>query len=484
MKVVFLRPLVGKRHQNVVRDFVYGCWCNGRRIGGMEMPPLNELYVATHVKRAGVEVTLLDVQQQPECYDALLHSRLAGVMAIVMMSSTQSFRSDAQVAATLKTLNPSVQVILFGSHPTFMPRSCLKEKSIDYVVMREPEETTRCLVSALLDNQAVGNMPGVGYRSPSGNILINAQRPFMDMDDLPIPDRSLLPNGIDYFNPVVRRMPYTTMQTSRGCPGQCIFCTAPVFFGNRWRARSAAAVIEELRIIKQMGYREVFFRDETFTAFKRRNQEICETILHEKMDLSWIANGRVDMVDREMLSLMKKAGCHMVKFGVETGNNQLLDNYRKGTTCSQAENAFRIAAEVGLDTHAHVIFGGQGETPDTIRQTVKFVLKLAPTTATFGILTPYPGTDLFEMVAKSHPEINDGTASNMENLHVDGFYSDCICGMDGVTLSKAVTCAYRRFYFRPSYLLKRLASVRSFDQLMVLGIAGMNIIQFSLSGKK
>lgn len=482
--MVFLRPLIGAKRQNIVRDFVYGCWCNGRRIGGMEMPPLNELYVATHVRRAGVEVILLDAQQQPECYDALLHSGLEGVMAVVMMSSTQSFRGDAQVAATLKTLNPGVQIILFGSHPTFMPRSCLKEKNVDYVVMREPEETMRCLLSALLGNRAAGDMQGVGYRSPSGNIIINEPRPPMEMDDLPIPDRSLLPKDIDYFNPVVRRMPYTTMQTSRGCPGRCIFCTAPAFFGNRWRARSAAGVIEELRIVKQMGYREVFFRDETFTAFKRRNHEICEAMLREQMDLAWIANGRVDMVDREMLALMKKSGCHMVKFGVETGSDKLLGCYRKGTTIAQAEEAFRIAVDVGLDTHAHVIFGGEGETPDTIRQTIKFVLKLAPTTATFGILTPYPGSDLFEQVAKSHPEISDGTDSNMENLHVDGFYSDCICGMDGVTLSKAVTGAYRRFYFRPSYLFKRLSSVRSLDQLMVLCIAGMNIIHFSLSGKK
>lgn len=484
MKVVFLRPLVGAKRQNVVRDFVYGCWCNGRRIGGMEMPPLNELYVATHVRGASVEVSLLDVQQEPGRYDALLKSRLDGVAAIVIMCSTQSFRRDAQAAATLKTLNPKVRTVLFGSHPTFMPRSCLAEQSIDYIVMREPEETMRCLLVSLLNDWAVGDMPGVGYRTAAGQIQINAPRPFLDMDALPIPDRTLLPEGIDYFNPVVKRMPYTTMQTSRGCPGRCIFCTAPAFFGNRWRARSTAGVMEELRVVRQMGYREVFFRDETFTAFKRRNQEICEAMLREQLGLSWIANGRVDMVDREMLALMKRAGCHMVKFGVETGDVQVLGNYRKGTTCAQAEEAFRIARAVGLDTHAHIIFGGPGETPATIKRTVGFVLKLAPATATFGILTPYPGTELFEMVAARHPEIKDGSASNMDNLHVEGFYSNCLCGMDGAILAKAVTQAYRRFYLRPAYLLKRLASVRNWDQLMVLSIAGLNIIHFALSGKK
>src|SRR5208337_5113931 len=106
----------------------------------------------------------------------------------------------------------------------------------------------------------------------------------------------------------------------------------------------------------------------------------------------WIANARVNMVDKDSLQLMRRAGCHLVKFGVETGSAAMLDNYKKGTTPDQAREALRLARTAGLDPHAHIVFGGPGETPETIEQTIRFVLELNPTTASFGILTPYPGT--------------------------------------------------------------------------------------------
>ena len=133
---------------------------------------------------------------------------------------------------------------------------------------------------------------------------------------------------------------------------------------------------------------------------------------------------------------------------------------------------------MGLDTHAHIVFGGPGETPETIDQTMRFVLELNPTTASFGILTPYPGTELFDMVASKHPEIRDGTDSNMENLHVSGLFSHDICGLDGNYLSKQITRAYRRFYLRPSYLFRRLLSLRNYGELMRTLIAGTYV--FSL----
>jgi anaerobic magnesium-protoporphyrin IX monomethyl ester cyclase len=484
MKVLFLKPPAEKIGQNVVRDFVYGCWCNGRRIGGMQMPPLNEIYCATHVRGGGVETQFLDAQSTPEPYQALLKSGFAGIQAVVLMSSTQSFRQDLEVLTTIKNLSPTLHTILFGSHPTFMPSYCLREEVVDFIVRREPEETLRCLLQALSCGESWEDLPGIGYRAPDGTIRLNPDRPFMDLNALPIPDRTLLPQGVDYFNPVVKRMPYATMQTSRGCPGRCIFCTAPIFYGRRYRYRSAAKVMEELCEIKRLGYREVFIRDETFTTNKNRNREICAAMMARNLGLSWIANGRVDMVDRETLHLMHRAGCHLIKFGVETGSDEILRNYKKGITTAQTAEAFRWAHEAGLDTHAHLVIGGPGETPETIENTIKFVKKLNPTTASFGILTPYPGTELFDLVAAKHPEIRDGSDSTMTNLHTEGFYSESICGMMGQELSQAVVRAYRKFYFRPQYLLKRLVGIRSFEELMILTVAGTNIFQFSLSGNK
>ena len=482
--ILFLKPPSNTKAKNVVRDFVYGCWCNGRRIGGMQMPPLNELYAVTYLRRAGLNAFFLDAQSEPNYYEKLLKNGYEGVCAVAIMSSTQSFNDDVKIFERIKELNKEIRTIVFGSHPTFMPNYCLQKEAIDYIVMREPEETLLNLFQAISNCEGIENIEGIGFRSQSNEIIVNPCRPFIDMDTLPIPDRSFLPERVDYFNPVVKKMPYTTMQTSRGCPGRCIFCTVPSFYGKKYRFRSVDSVLDEMRYLKRSGYNEIFFRDETFTFFKKRNIEICESILKENMNILWIANTRVDMIDRDTMKLMKKAGCHMLKFGVETGNDDILLNYKKGITCSQTEEVFRSARETGLDTHAHIVFGGPGETPETIKRTIRFVNKIKPTTVTFGILTPYPGTELFQTVAQQHPEIKDGTDSNMDDLHVKGFFSESICGMSSLDLSNAVVEAYRSFYIRPTYLLERLLKIRSLEELVILTTAGFNVLQFSITGEK
>jgi anaerobic magnesium-protoporphyrin IX monomethyl ester cyclase len=481
--ILFLIPAVDAKGRNIVRDFVYGCWCNGRRVGGMQMPPLNELYCATHVRNAGLNVLFIDAQYEPERFDILIRNRFAGIRAVVMLSSTQSFRADTELLSRIKEFNGAIKTVLFGSHPTFMSNYCLKNHAVDYIVLREPEETLRCLLLAIANGNPVAEIEGIGYRN-NGKVIINPFRPFVTMDDLPIPDRTLLPKGIDYFNPVVKRMPYTTMQTSRGCPGHCIFCTAPPFYGNKYRIRSSDRVLEELEVVKSFGYREVFFRDETFTAYRKRNAEICEGMIRKNLDLKWIANGRVDMIDKDAMILMKRAGCHMIKFGVESASNEILKNYKKEIRPEQTVKAFAMAQEVGLDTHAHIVLGGPGETLETIRQTLDFAKKIKASTASFGILTPYPGTELFDRVAKQYPEIMDGSDSTMENLHTQGFFSESICGISGKELSHYIVRAYRSFYLRPSYLWERFRRIESLEELLILFMGGMNIFQFSMTGNK
>lgn len=482
--ILFLKPVSDSKGRNIVRDFVYGCWCNGRRVGGMQMPPLNELYCATHVRNAGLNVDFIDAQHEKMRLDALMRSRFAGIHSVIMMSSTQSFQFDVALLEQIKIMKNDVRTVLFGAHPTFMPRYCLNDSAVDFIVLHEPEETLRCLMLALVNRRSVAGMEGIGFRNERGEPVINPPRSFMNMDDLPIPDRSLLPDKIDYFNPVVKRMPYTTMQTSRGCPGHCIFCTSPAFYGNRYRVRSSEKVLEELEGIRSLGYREVFFRDETFTVSRNRNTRICEGMIEKNMNLKWIANSRVDMVDKDVLAMMKRAGCHMVKFGVESGSDEILRNFKKESSTEQTVRAFALAREVGLDTHAHIVFGGPGETIGTIKETIAFAKRLRPSTASFGILTPYPGTELFSGLAENNPQIRDGSASNMDNLHTEGFFSENICGISGDVLSRWIVKAYRSFYLRLGYLRERFCGIESLEEFFILLTAGTAVFQFSLKGEK
>ncbi|NQT22051.1 MAG: radical SAM protein [Candidatus Omnitrophica bacterium] len=254
-------------------------------------------------------------------------------------------------------------------------------------------------------------------------------------------------------------------------------------FYKRVRSRSAENVIEELVEIKKLGYREVFFRDETFTVFKDRNIRISKEMIQRKLGLTWICNSKMDTIDKEMIHLMKEAGCHMIKFGVESCNQNILDNLQKGTTVDQIRRVFKWTQEIGIDTHAHMMIGNPGDTMDTIRETVRVLLELNPTTASFAVSTPYPGTELFERVRKQRPEIGDGTRADLSSLHVEGLLTETYCQIPKNQLGKLQRYAYRRFYLRPSYTLRWLKRIKNLDELKRVIFAATNLFDFSIRGE-
>lgn len=480
MKIIVLNP-PSKYTKNVIRDLIYGCWCKGKRIGGAKTPPTNLLYVASVLKQEGHDVTLMDAIAEQKPLEEVTKD-IKKYDVVVISTSTMSFNEDASVLAELKEENNSLITIIFGSHPTFMPYHSLEKEAIDIIVRREPEFIIRDVVNALEENNdSWKEVRGIGYRE-DGKKILNDFYPFIEnLDALPFLDRTMLPKGIDYFSPIVKRIPYTTLMTSRGCPfSKCTFCTVPSFYGNKIRYQSAGRVLEELERIQDEGYKEVWFRDETFTLYKKRNRELCDGIIKEGLDLSWIANARVGTVDKEMMELMKKAGCHMIKFGVESGVQKILDNIKKGIQIEMTRKTFKWTHEVGIDTHAHLMLGCPGDSRETIEETIKFVKEIDPTTATFGICTPYAGTDLFKEVAKEHPDIEDGSSCNLDKVHETAFFNEFFTDLSSKELESYVKKAYRSFYFRPMYAFKWLRRIRNIDELKRVILAGTNVFEFSV----
>lgn len=474
MRVLVLNPLSSST-KNIVRDLIYGCWCKGKRIGGATAPPLSLLYVATVLKGDGFDVSFADAMaEQKECFD------IKDFDFVVISTSTMSFNEDAKYLGDLKKENPRLKTIVFGSHPTFMPEYCLSKKSVDFIVRREPEFIIRDLLRSITKKKDWTKVKGIGYREGK-NVRINEFYPFIkNLDELPIPDRSLLPRDVDYFNPIIKRMPYTTAMTSRGCPGMCTFCNVPDFYGGSFRSRSAESVIEEIKQIVGMGYREIWFRDETFTVYKKRNKAICDYIIRNRIDVTWICNARVGTINKEEMKIMKRAGCHMIKFGVESGVQRVLDNVKKNIDVGETKKIFKAANDVGMDTHAHVMLGMPGETKETIKATINFIKEINPTTATFGICTPYAGTPLFKEVSKKDPSIKDGSSIDLKKLHTTGYFNRYFTELTSEELEGYVRLAYRKFYFRPSYVLKWLTKLDSMDQFKRVVLAGTNVFSFSI----
>jgi anaerobic magnesium-protoporphyrin IX monomethyl ester cyclase len=483
LRVLVLNP-PSRQTENVIRDVLYGCWCNGKRIGGGTVPPFGLLSMATAIRDAGFEVTFLDAMGE--------HLPLRFVVdkaieydVVVCSTSTMTVNEDCMTLQELKQANPALRSAIFGSHATFMPEHTLAKGGVDFIIRQEPEFAVRDLLRAMAKNDGSEfRALGIGYKDAEGQSVMTADYPFIEnLDDLPIPDVDMLPKNVEWFNPIVRQMPYVTTFASRGCPAKCTFCTAPYFYGANIRYKSVDRMVAETKYYLSKGFKELYFRDETFTANKAFVMAYCQRIIDEGLKFTWIANARVVTVDEEMLLLMKKAGCHLVKFGVESGVQELLDNVRKGIRLEDTRKAFKLMHQVGIDSHAHMMLGIPGETEATIDQTLRFIKEIDPTTVTFGICTPYPGTPLYDEVAKVHPEIRDGSDSDLGALHKKGLFNSLYTELESDSLEGAIKRAYREFYARPKYIMESIGRIKSTQDVKRVLKAGTKVLDFAVRGE-
>lgn len=485
MKIAVVEPLLEVK-SNVIRDVIYGCWCGGKRIGGATVPPFQQLTIATILKADGHDVVFVDAQAEQLSLQTVTE-RIDGAELMVSSTSVMTMRGDASFARQLKTLIPGLRVAVYGSHPTFMPEQTL-EKGIDFAIQREPEWVVRDLARNLSDGDLDGARAvlGVTSKADDGTVVKNNRYPLIeDLDQIPALDVTMLPTNVEYFNPIVCNLPYITVSSSHGCPAKCSYCTAPFFHGTRTRFQSANKVLSDIAQYLIHGIREIYYRDETFTADRQRVLDICNGIVERDLKFTWICNARVDTVDQEMLRLMKAAGCHLIKFGAESGNQRVLDAVKKGITLEQTRNAFAWCREVGINTHAHFMVGMPEDTLETMNDTLDLALEIEPTTATFGICTPYPGTPLFREVVRLDGSIGDGTDNAaMERLHVQGDFNHHFCSVDSDSLNKTVKRFYRGFYLRPGYLLAALARIRNGNMIRNAIIGGLNVLSFATTNSE
>jgi radical SAM superfamily enzyme YgiQ (UPF0313 family) len=320
------------------------------------------------------------------------------------------------------------KTIAFGTHITPIPVETMRPyPSLDFALVGEPDLTIRDLLDHLegrieerspeikmmfdkhdpmykpsFNEDGSVNMhgiKGIAWRKES-QIILNFPRPFVaDLDDMPIPMHELLPLQ-SYKMPLIKGA-FTFIVTSRGCPAGCTYCIKHVSYQYSTRLRSPKLIMEELWYLKKLGINNIHMYADLFTVNRDQVIDLCQRMIDEKIDIHWTSNSRVDFVDEEMLQLMGKAGCRLISWGIESGNEQILKHARKGAYPDKAERALRWAKEAGIMNWGYFIIGLPGETEQTIRQTIDFAKKLPLDIALFHVAAPYPGTPFFFEVVEN-----------------------------------------------------------------------------------
>jgi anaerobic magnesium-protoporphyrin IX monomethyl ester cyclase len=320
------------------------------------------------------------------------------------------------------------KTIAFGTHITPIPVETMRPyPSLDFALVGEPDLTIRDLLDHL-ENRIEERSPevklifdkhdpmykpsfhedgsvnmhgikGIAWRKDN-EIILNFPRPWVaSLDDLPIPMHELLPLQ-KYRMPYIKG-PFTFMLTSRGCPAGCTYCIKHVSYQYSTRLRSPKLVLEEMWYLKKLGLNNIHMYADLFTVNRDQVIEMCKMMIEQKIDIHWTSNSRVDFVDEEMLQLMGQAGCRLISWGIESGNEQILKHARKGAYPDKAERALRWAKQAGIMNWGYFIIGLPGETEETIRQTIDFAKKLPLDIALFHVAAPYPGTPFFFEVVEN-----------------------------------------------------------------------------------
>jgi len=346
--------------------------------------------LAGYLESRGINCKVIDAKLERINAEEVL-KRVADAEIVGITSFTHEIKISAELAGDIKKEYPEKITVIGGIHASILPKETLEAfPEFDFLVHGEGEETAYELFEAISKNKGFEEIKGVAFRK-GGKVVVNSPRErIKNLDELPLPAWHLFPRAEEY--PIL---------TSRGCPFQCIFCTRA--HGNVVRKRSPENVVKELElVVNKFGTRYVYVYDETFTVDLKRAEIICNLIiekgLHRKF--KWEAETRVNCITFDALKKMKEAGCVLVKFGVESGNPEILKVIKKGITLEQVEKAVKMAKKAGLKTQGLFIIGHPNETRKTANDTINFAVKLNTTEVAFGIMVPYPGTEVAEMAKR------------------------------------------------------------------------------------
>lgn len=439
------------------------------------IPDLGLGYIAGSLRKDGHDVSLFINQKEFSSQESFLKFIQEGKFDLIGLKILYSAVNVARDTIKLiRSVDPGVKFVLGGAHVSAEAGNIFNLiPEADYALRGEGEIgivkfVRKFSISQLIDDN-LADIPNLIWRR-AGKIILNKEEVFNDLDSIPFPAWELMdPRRFPCapFSNNSKRYPIAPIILTRGCPGNCTFCGAHLIQGKIIRSRSVENIMAEIRFLtSQFGVKEIHFYDSNCAHRHGPLREVCRRIIYEKINITWCApNGiRVDSIDEELAGLMKKSGCFQVSVGIESGSPRILKQIKKGITPEMVKNAVSILRKAKIEVNGFFVFGFPGETLQEIDKTVSFALNLPLTSASFSILTPLPGTEIYHEVCNN----NDLDIETSRSLSFMSYKND-LSGVPSQKLTEIQKRAYMQFFLRPGIIYYFIKNLNSIHKIKFLG---------------
>ena len=456
-KILFLNPPLSAAQR-------YGMLSSA---GAVE-PPLGLAYLAAVTRKLGLTTTILDAQAlglEIETSVTQILDDNPDFLAITVPSAALS--AAAALAGMVKKANPLITVIVGGNHLSALAQKTLQENPcFDVGIIGEGERTLEKLLAVLRVKGDLSSVAGVAFRSGNAIVMSPVCTRIDLLDDLPMPAFDLLPDIGRYYRPAAQSLMYLpsiSLVTSRGCPGKCLFCDRKTF-GHTIRMHGAEYVADMMeKLYRDFGVRGVVFEDDNFMLSQERLEHLARLIIKRKIRVAWSALSRVDTINRDKIRIAKSCGCWKILYGIESGSQKILDFYQKGITLSQIQKAVQLTKNNGLFSKGFIILGNPLESRQTLQETKRLVMGLPLDDISITYFTPYPGSEIWDQVARygQFDTMNWDSLTCFDPVFIPhGLSKNEICDFQ--------TEIYRAFYSRPSVIFSYVRRLRSLPQITAL----------------
>ena len=370
------------------------------------LPPLGILYISSYLNKKKIKTLVLDSEIESFSYNDIKSIIIENNIGVIGFSVMTVFLNTAlHISTRLKNDFSDIYIVLGGPHISGTKEETLKiNKNIDFLIYGEGEVALYSLIDSLRNNKPLSNVSNLIYRKDNAIIINEPQHFVNDLDSLPFPELDHIIN----FKPGLYNVPYSlnrtsSIITSRGCPYNCNFCSAYITHGHKWRNRSIDNVVEEIKYnYDKYGIRYFVIKDSLFSKDKEWTHKFCNGILSSRIKVNFRCNTRIDCVDKSLLKRMKECGFDIINFGIESGDDNILNTINKQLNKDLALKVFDIANKLEIKTHATFMIGNIGETKESLNNTITYAKEINPFFARFFPATAYPGTQLYNYSVKNN----------------------------------------------------------------------------------